>query len=110
MRFLNNGENLNKEELNEILNNFYVTKHARQRIYERKSSINEIKNIIKNPLLAYYNTDGSINIAKTRYEYIVFDWNEKYNTFSLITFKEKSHNDIDIYEKQKLAKNGIDRK
>lgn len=110
MRFLKNGELLTKNELYEILNNFYVTRHARKRIYERGIDIKTLKRVIMNPYIAYYNTDGTINIAKDRYNYFVVDWEKERQNFKIITYKEKSKNNIDILEKFNFARLGIDRK
>lgn len=109
---------------NNILNNFNITKHALEKIKNRTSKvqlydedINITKQNIINSLidkygkskitLAYINTDGSINIAITPFDYYVFDLKSD-NTWILITFKEKSWNSINIFEKLKLAQKGID--
>ena len=105
MRKLNRGQELTAEELREIAENFILTKHARQRITERYPDI-DIRRAIMHPLLAYYNTDGSINIALNGYEYIVV----APNSYNIITFKEKSLNDIDIFTKREMAIRGYGRK
>ena len=59
--------------------------------------------------LAYINTDGSVNVAITPYDYYVFDLSNDEKSWVLVTFKEKSYNDISIFEKLKLAQKGIGR-
>ena len=105
MRRLNRGQELTTEELREIAEHFVLTKHASQRISERYFDI-DIQKAIMHPILAYYNTDGSINIALNGYEYIVVDP----NNYKIITFKEKSLNNIDIFTKREMAVNGYGRK
>jgi len=105
MRKLNRGQELTAEELREIAEHFVLTKHAKQRIAERYPDI-DIRKAIMYPILAYYNTDGSVNIALNRYEYIVV----APNNYHIITFKEKSLNDIDIFEKREMAIRGYGRK
>ena len=105
MRKLNRGQELTAEELREIAEHFVLTKHARQRIAERYPDI-DIRKAIIHPLLAYYNTDGSINIALNSFEYIVI----APDSYSVITFKEKSLNNIDIFAKRELAIKGYGRK
>lgn len=104
---LNRGQLVGEKKLQQIANNYVVSIHAGERIAKRKADI-DIKSIILNPLLAYYNTDGSINIALNEYEYLVVK-KHKDNTYIIITFKEKSHNNINIFQKRKLAQQGYSR-
>ena len=101
------GELLTTEELKEIAENFVLTKHAEQRITERFAELN-IEKAILNPLIAYFNTDGSINIALNTFEYLVIGTDQ--TPYRVITFKEKSHNNIDIFTKRKMAMQGKSRK
>jgi len=57
--------------------------------------------------IAYFNTDGSVNVAISKDRYFVIELVEE--CWVLKTFKEPSYNGIDIYEKQKLAAMGIGR-
>lgn len=100
-RWLNKGELLTAEELQDIAEHFTLSKHAEQRIAERYPDI-DVKKAILTPLIAYYNTDRSINIAINGYEYIVI---APYK-YIVITFKEKSLNDIDIFTKRQMAMQG----
>ena len=108
-RPLNRGQLVGEKRLQEIAEKFVVSNHAEQKIAERNPDIN-IKEIILNPLLAYYNTDGSINIALNKYEYLVVNKNKNDDTYTVITFKEKSHNNIDIFAKRELAIQGYGRR
>lgn len=101
-----NGQVLSQEELNEIADNFVLTRHARQRISERLPGL-DIRGLIKSPLLAYYNTDGSVNVALNAFEYIVIGTDSA--PYPVITFKERSHNSINIFQKQRLATKGVSR-
>ena len=105
LRRLNRGEELTKEELQEIADNFILSNHAKEKIAERHPNVN-IKEIILNPIIAYYNTDQSINIALNEYEYLVI----APNSYTVITFKEKSWYSKTVFDKQDMAKNGYDRK
>lgn len=100
-RWLNKGELLTTEELQDIAEHFTLSRHAEQRIAERHPDI-DIRKAILNPVLAYYNTDSSINIAINEYEYIVIAPHQ----YKVITFKEKSLNGIDIFTKRRLAMQG----
>lgn len=100
------GELLTTEELKEIAENFELSRHAEQRIAERFADLN-IHKAILNPLIAYFNTDGSINIALNSFEYLVISTDTK--PYKVITYKEKSHNNIDIFTKRQMAVRGIGR-
>lgn len=100
------GQEVLKEDLLHISNNYILTNHAKERIEARNKSIN-IQEAIRNPLLAYFNTDGSINVAITPYEYFVIATDEF--PYKIITYKEQSWYGINIYEKQQMARNGFKR-
>lgn len=97
------GELLTTAELKEIANNVVLTFHAKERIAERFPDLNVYKAIM-NPLIAYFNTDGSINIALNSFEYLVIATDRK--PYRVITYKEKSHNNIDIFTKRQMAMQG----
>lgn len=104
-RWLNRGELLNRAELEEIAERFVISRHAKQRIAERYNDI-DIKKAILNPVIAYYNTDGSVNIAINGFEYIVIS---QYD-YKVITFKVRSFRGIDIFTKREMAVAGKGRK
>ena len=104
LRCCKNGQILTQKELNIIAKEYKLSHHAQQRYEQRMYNVNLYK-AIKHCLVAYYNTDGTINIAFDRFTYIVVDP----ATFIVITIKEKSHNNIDIWHKLDMAKNGKDR-
>lgn len=106
MRKLNRGQELTVEELSEIAEHLILSKHAEQRITERYPEIN-IHKAILHPLLAYFNTDGTINIALNGYEYMVVA--VKSYGCKVITLKEKSLNNIDIFTKRDMAIRGYSR-
>lgn len=107
MRKKNRGEVLTTSELAEIASNFFISKHAKMRILERSelNTVEKIKEKILHPYVAYFNTDGSINIAVDRYNYFVVVEKEN-GGFLIITYKEPSLHGIDILTKQSLAKKG----
>ena len=80
------GQLLKHNELNEIANNYILTKHAKEMIDKRCPNLN-IKHSIKHPILAYFNTDGSVNIAINGFEYLVVSLDRF--PYKIITFKEK---------------------
>ena len=101
---MNRGELVSKNELKLIATHFIISRHAKERISQRSQNLN-VKSIIENPILAYYNTDGSINIAKDRWKYLVIVKDK--DNYIIVTYKDKSYNGIDIFEKRKLALKGI---
>ena len=107
MRKLNRGQELTATELNEITEHLILSQHAKQRIAERYPELNVHKAIL-NPLLAYFNTDGTINIALNGYEYMVVA--VKSYGCKVVTLKEKSFNNIDIFTKREMAIRGYGRK
>lgn len=118
------GLDVRQKVIDIIKSNFHITEHAIEKMdsrsnliarYERGridyiTTINNICNAIDNRILAYYNTDGSINIAVTKWEYFVFEYREDKKLWELVTYKEMSLNGIDIYAKKQLAIDGYDRK
>lgn len=109
MRKLNRGENLIRTELQEIANNYYITPHAIKRMSERGLDKKAVKNIILNPVVAYFNTDFSINIAQDESHYLVIKYNYYFENYQIITYKEPSLNGKTIFQKQQLAMRGISR-
>lgn len=107
IRIRHRGQLLIQSELDEIANNYILTKHAEKMIGIRCPNLN-VRNSIRNPILAYFNTDGSVNITLNSYEYLVVALDDK--PYRVITFKEKSYNGVTIYEKWSFAKNGYSRK
>lgn len=81
MRRLNRGEILLKEELQEIANHYFITPHAMKRMNERGLNKEDVTKIILNPLLAYFNTDGTINIARNEDHYLVVGYNNYYKKY-----------------------------
>lgn len=118
-----NGEIVSQEVIDEIKMRITITNHALKRLEWRsgmvvrfengainyKETIRNIKYRINHRILAYYNTDGTINIAINRYNYFVFAKDEERNVWVLITYKEQSYNDNDVFYKRKLALQGIER-
>lgn len=100
------GEEVLKEDLIHIANNFELSRHAQEQIAIRHPNIN-VKESILNPMLAYFNTDGTINCAINNFEYLVIATDRF--PYKVITFKEKSWYSKDIYEKQQMAKDGFAR-
>ncbi len=109
MKLKSRGENLSRKELEELANNYVISKHAFTRLKERNLSPDKIKDIILNPYLAYFNTDKSINVCKDNYYYLVFTYCEKEGKFVLITYKEPSKSRVSVVKKQMYASLGLDR-
>lgn len=108
MNIKNRGEDLTKEELNEIANNYYISLHAKERLQER-GNVN-IRNLVLNPLVAYFNTDGSVNVAMDEWNYLVFAYSEKHQNWTVVTWKEESWHGKTVFDKQEMARNGYGRK
>lgn len=109
MKLKSRGENLSRKELEELANNYVISKHAFTRLKERNLSLDKIKDIILNPYLAYFNTDKSINVCKDNYYYLVFTYCEKEKKFVLVTYKEPSKSKVSVVKKQMYASLGLDR-
>ena len=80
------GELLTAEELKEVAENFTLTYHSAERILSRNPKLNIYKTIL-NPLIAYFNTDGSINIALNEFEMYHNELNSRITTISEHTEK-----------------------
>lgn len=118
------GEEVSPQEIIDILRKCYLTKHALQRMEERgewvvrgedgrinfKELFIRLKETIKNSLICYVNIDDkgnkSINVCIDEYNYFVFAPKED-GQWCMITFKEPSHNKINVFEKQKMARDGV---
>ena len=118
---LKSGYKLSKEIVEDILSRCFITRHLVERMRDRclsslvddnpKKTRENISKLVDDKFtIAYINTDGSINIAISNYEYFVVE-SDKYNQnrFRLVTFKEKSKNNVDIFQKLRLAEQGIGR-
>ena len=125
------GEQIESEVLEHILNNFFLSSHSIEKLNDRSNLLikykdgnvnkkltkaNIVNYINQNMVLAYYNTDGSVNIAVSEYNYYVFEYQDEsaseyvQDKWRLVTYKEPSWYGINIYDKQQMAKNGYDRK
>ena len=130
---LKHGQDVNKDFIDSILSNVRLSRHSIEEMRVRTSFVNlvvdkdetfedgtpkvdfaktieNIKSAISKYVLAYINTDGSINVALSDYDYFVFAYNEERENWTLVTFKEKSWYDKTIWEKRQMALNGFDRK
>lgn len=102
------GQPLTKSELDQILKNYSITKHALQRMKERGLKPSEIPSILRNPYLSFANTDSSVNVAKDSNHYLVFGRDRKNpEKWVIITYKEKSKNNVSVERKQFLAFMGL---
>jgi hypothetical protein len=104
----NRGEELTSAELQEIYNNLFISEHARERLRERVPV--NIKQLFESPLVAYFNTDGSVNVALDEYNYLVVQYCEHFKNWKVVTWKEKSWNSKTVFDKQRMAKAGYGRK
>lgn len=102
-RMLCNGELLLPSELEKISKNFRISYHVEKQLEERGLNLN-LAEVFKEPFMAYYNTDGSINIALDNYEYFVVV--KSGDEFVVITFKEKSRNGFTVTDKRNFALEG----
>ena len=108
-KFNKGGQLVSKELLEYISKHYYVGYHASERLKERGQDITDITKVILNPTLAYYNTDGSINLGVDDYRYFVII--KEGQNYKIITFKEtRIEPRVSIYERRELALKGIDRR
>ena len=117
------GQTISNGLLKEIENNFFMSRHAQEQLSERSDFIvkfddgrinfgatkQNIKNAMDKNILAYFNTDGSVNVALDEQHYFVFAWDDERDSWTMITYKEPSWFSINIFEKQKMALEGFDR-
>lgn len=104
----NRGEELTKEEREEIANNFFISRHAIERLRERGKV--DIRQLVLDPLVAYFNTDGSVNVAQDEYNYLVFSYDDFHKNWKVVTWKEESWHGKTVFDKQRMAMNGYGRK
>lgn len=127
-----NGQEVPQEFITRMLRGFHISKHAIEEMKNRTSlgelvayvkngteisstidfrrTCYNIRKMIEKKILAYINTDGSINIAITDYDYFVFAYSHRKDRWTLITWKEKSWYDKSIWQKKRMAEVGYDRK
>ena len=117
------GQDISVSLYKEIRGNYFLSKHAQEQLEKRSDLLvkyedgkinfgatkRNINAAMDNAVLAYYNTDGSVNIALDDYNYFVFAWNPDRGSWTMITYKEMSWYSITIWEKQKMALDGFDR-
>ena len=118
------GEEISNDVLTHIKNNFFISRHAQEQLQSRSNLLSTnydgtinfsktkrlINDAIDKNILAYFNTDGSVNIAIGDYEYFVFCYNEDRDNWTMVTYKEPSWYGISIQQKRKMAIDGFDRK
>lgn len=119
------GDEVKIDEVIELLRDCYITKHAIQRMTQRgdlvvynvdnhkinwRDTFINIKFAIRNSLVSYVNIDidgnKSINCCIDEYNYFVFAPSQD-GGWCMVTYKEPSHNKINVFEKQKMAMNGF---
>jgi predicted secreted hydrolase len=117
------GQNISSEVYQDIKDNYFISKHAQEQLEKRSDLLvklpdgrinftatkRNINQAMDDYVVAYYNTDGSVNIALNDYNYFVFAWNEERYSWTMITYKEMSWFSITIWDKQKMAIDGFDR-
>ena len=116
------GEELDTTMLNTIKARYRLSSHAIEQLRKRSLYLSEnngfinfaetkanINKAIDSNILAYYNTDGSVNIAIDKFHYFVFAYKEAFSSWTLVTYKETSWYGIDIYQKRQMAIDGFDR-
>lgn len=111
--------------IDDIKSNFHISKHAIEQLGKRADGIlkkDRFDNVIfgatkraicediDRNILAYINTDGSVNIAVSDWEYYVFAHDDERENWNLITYKELSWYGNNIHDKLELARKGYARK
>lgn len=106
MRNLNRGQMLMKTELNEIIENLQFSRHSIERLAQRGSTKAEVIETLRKPFLAYFNTDGSINVSPSNHKcYVIVK--DNYGGYIVVTYKEDTH--YPMTKKRELAMRGISR-
>lgn len=103
--YCKSGDNLTKEELAKIKDNYIISPHAWERMQQRKLHPKEIPNALDNPYKAFYNIDGSIILARHERSYLIFRYDSKQDKYIMITYAgpSKEHR-VSVSKKQMLAK------
>lgn len=115
------GKTVSKGVLHYISDHFELYYHSICRMKDRgflkdvpdfdNATIKKVvKQVIYNPYLAFYNTDGTINICIDENHYFVFAYNPDEKNYTCITYKESSKNGYTVNDKILLAKKGVIRK
>lgn len=110
MIFEKHGELVPESVLMEISRNYRISAHALARMKERGVFANEIRQLFQKPFMAYYNTDGTINIAEDETHYFVISKKNKYGKYTIITYKEPSIFEKCVSYKRCLALQGKERR
>lgn len=108
------GHTLTDNDIDAIINNFSISKHAAQRMVERrlfdslpKDIHNQVKRYILNNCLAFWNEDGTANIAIDVNHYFVIQYSYTKSAYVVITYNETSENGYNIFDKRDMAVAGI---
>ena len=97
------GELLTAEELKEVAEHLVISKHAKQRIAERFPNL-DVRKAVLYPVIAFFNTDGTIYIGLNGYEHLVIDI--KPYGYKVVTIKQKSFKGVTVFDKREMAKAG----
>jgi hypothetical protein len=102
------GQLVEEATVQQIANSFILSHHAKERL-PRWKDVPSLKDAILNNSLAYYNTDGSINIGVDDYRYMVVVKKDD-GAYLIVTLKETIYEPrTSIYERRELALKGIER-
>lgn len=108
------GRVLSDSDLEAIMNNFTISKYAMQRMVQRglfdetpstADLHNEVKRYLKNNVLAFWNEDGTANIAVDAYHYFVVQYTYNPKGYTILTYSDVSENGYNVFDKRKIALN-----
>ena len=121
---LHAGDTVDNLDVLELCKDCFLTRHAITRMSQRsgltkyrsdgklnyKETWDNIRARVRRAVISYVNVDvegkKSINCCIDEFNYFVFAPSEN-GGWVMITYKEPSHNKINVYDKQQMAKNGV---
>lgn len=111
------GHTLTDNDIDAIVNNFTISRHAAQRMVERglfdtvpKDIHNQVRRYISNNCLAFWNEDGTANIAVDIDHYFVIQYSYTKNSYVVLTYNTTSENGYNIFDKREMASAGLSKK
>lgn len=104
---INNITFVSRKKIEYIAHNFILTTHAKKRLMQRYGTIKDVRKMLLNCILAWENTDKTINIAIDYNHYFVVGCID--GKYKIVTYNDKSKTGYTIIDKFILAYLGIDR-
>lgn len=96
-----------RKKLEYIAYNHITSHHFDEQFYKRNKKTENVRRLILESNLSWYNTDGNIVIAVSIDNCIIVRYSFKHKKYMLLTYKEKSQNGYNIIDKFIFAYRGV---